>query len=263
MIRRPPRSTQSRSSAASDVYKRQLLHGVGEDFFTQLLPYSHILVIPKDITVRKPYVLQVIRPHLIQLPLVSGELVLHGPAVLTSLCPFRSNMELVGIGDQVRCQFRSRDMLLRLARQSQGEQGTHPLDPGIRHISVWKRGITPAGTVDILAHAEAIPRSGQSGQVALHRSVYGQRSLDFGSGSLTIVTGGQLQHEAVLSDLYLPEMTGQESHVRLIRRGSRQVATKETLSHLRLYHQATLMVQTAHPRGAVELQHIRPELLPE
>src|SRR5450756_3168305 len=27
MIRRPPRSTQSRSSAASDVYKRQLLHG--------------------------------------------------------------------------------------------------------------------------------------------------------------------------------------------------------------------------------------------
>src|SRR5450756_2433072 len=27
MIRRPPRSTQSRSSAASDVYKRQFLHG--------------------------------------------------------------------------------------------------------------------------------------------------------------------------------------------------------------------------------------------
>src|SRR5450756_1294802 len=27
MIRRPPRSTQSRSSAASDVYKRQLLYG--------------------------------------------------------------------------------------------------------------------------------------------------------------------------------------------------------------------------------------------
>src|SRR5680860_46177 len=26
MIRRPPRSTQSRSSAASDVYKRQLIH---------------------------------------------------------------------------------------------------------------------------------------------------------------------------------------------------------------------------------------------
>src|SRR5450756_3260758 len=26
MIRRPPRATQSRSSAASDVYKRQLLH---------------------------------------------------------------------------------------------------------------------------------------------------------------------------------------------------------------------------------------------
>src|SRR5450756_2752057 len=29
MIRRPPRSTQSRSSAASDVYKRQLLSQVG------------------------------------------------------------------------------------------------------------------------------------------------------------------------------------------------------------------------------------------
>src|SRR5450756_258886 len=27
MIRRPPRSTQSRSSAASDVYKRQGIHG--------------------------------------------------------------------------------------------------------------------------------------------------------------------------------------------------------------------------------------------
>src|SRR5450756_2205067 len=31
MIRRPPRSTQSRSSAASDVYKRQGLHGVEDD----------------------------------------------------------------------------------------------------------------------------------------------------------------------------------------------------------------------------------------
>src|SRR5680860_1450227 len=29
MIRRPPRSTQSRSSAASDVYKRQVLNGGG------------------------------------------------------------------------------------------------------------------------------------------------------------------------------------------------------------------------------------------
>src|SRR5450756_3257125 len=31
MIRRPPRSTQSRSSAASDVYKRQLLQSVRID----------------------------------------------------------------------------------------------------------------------------------------------------------------------------------------------------------------------------------------
>src|SRR5450756_1618860 len=30
MIRRPPRSTQSRSSAASDVYKRQVLHELVE-----------------------------------------------------------------------------------------------------------------------------------------------------------------------------------------------------------------------------------------
>ena len=30
MIRRPPRSTQSRSSAASDVYKRQFLDDKGE-----------------------------------------------------------------------------------------------------------------------------------------------------------------------------------------------------------------------------------------
>src|SRR5450756_2763839 len=31
MIRRPPRSTQSRSSAASDVYKRQVQHARGGD----------------------------------------------------------------------------------------------------------------------------------------------------------------------------------------------------------------------------------------
>src|SRR5680860_963591 len=48
MIRRPPRSTQSRSSAASDVYKRQALvkdyapellavHGVGPDVAAALL----------------------------------------------------------------------------------------------------------------------------------------------------------------------------------------------------------------------------------
>src|SRR5450756_1136022 len=31
MIRRPPRSTQSRSSAASDVYKRQVLSGAKDE----------------------------------------------------------------------------------------------------------------------------------------------------------------------------------------------------------------------------------------
>src|SRR5450756_2712517 len=37
MIRRPPRSTQSRSSAASDVYKRQLYHLHGH-FHLSLVP---------------------------------------------------------------------------------------------------------------------------------------------------------------------------------------------------------------------------------
>src|SRR5450756_2943900 len=35
MIRRPPRSTQSRSSAASDVYKRQNIDGTGRRQLTQ------------------------------------------------------------------------------------------------------------------------------------------------------------------------------------------------------------------------------------
>ena len=37
MIRRPPRSTQSRSSAASDVYKRQAFDAVCHDFYTIIL----------------------------------------------------------------------------------------------------------------------------------------------------------------------------------------------------------------------------------
>src|SRR5450756_2101136 len=59
MIRRPPRSTQSRSSAASDVYKRQLLYafaGSGvfclalmvDDFIT-----DRIIVLFRDILVRE------------------------------------------------------------------------------------------------------------------------------------------------------------------------------------------------------------------
>eukprot|EP00831_Metopus_contortus_P013510 TRINITY_DN15483_c0_g1_i3.p2 TRINITY_DN15483_c0_g1~~TRINITY_DN15483_c0_g1_i3.p2 ORF type:complete len:112 (+),score=27.03 TRINITY_DN15483_c0_g1_i3:72-407(+) len=35
MIRRPPRSTQGVSSAASDVYKRQLLYGACESFYKE------------------------------------------------------------------------------------------------------------------------------------------------------------------------------------------------------------------------------------
>src|SRR5450756_1079357 len=42
MIRRPPRSTQSRSSAASDVYKRQALHPVRQDAH-QLRSQAHPL----------------------------------------------------------------------------------------------------------------------------------------------------------------------------------------------------------------------------
>ena len=44
MIRRPPRSTQSRSSAASDVYKRQeqgLIYGEGE---RQVFPYEPVVM---------------------------------------------------------------------------------------------------------------------------------------------------------------------------------------------------------------------------
>ena len=47
MIRRPPRSTLDRSSAASDVYKRQVMGGminsVGDiDYFTFIMPsYMH------------------------------------------------------------------------------------------------------------------------------------------------------------------------------------------------------------------------------
>ena len=35
MIRRPPRSTQSRSSAASDVYKRQGLQAIGGNLYVE------------------------------------------------------------------------------------------------------------------------------------------------------------------------------------------------------------------------------------
>ena len=38
MIRRPPRSTQSRSSAASDVYKRQIIIAVKAAFDPFILP---------------------------------------------------------------------------------------------------------------------------------------------------------------------------------------------------------------------------------
>src|SRR5450756_2671263 len=46
MIRRPPRSTQSRSSAASDVYKRQILmgpSGTGKTFIAAGLCYEALL----------------------------------------------------------------------------------------------------------------------------------------------------------------------------------------------------------------------------
>src|SRR5665811_2263778 len=45
MIRRPPRATRVRSSAASDVYKRQLK--TGKDELRQLLVKSHIFSSPR------------------------------------------------------------------------------------------------------------------------------------------------------------------------------------------------------------------------
>src|SRR5450756_3232161 len=42
MIRRPPRSTQSRSSAASDVYKRQVLKAFQEGIDGVLIAGCHI-----------------------------------------------------------------------------------------------------------------------------------------------------------------------------------------------------------------------------
>ena len=41
MIRRPPRSTQSRSSAASDVYKRQELLSLHDDVLTEVFISVH------------------------------------------------------------------------------------------------------------------------------------------------------------------------------------------------------------------------------
>src|SRR5450756_3103225 len=41
MIRRPPRSTQSRSSAASDVYKRQVLH-VSQELVERRADLAHL-----------------------------------------------------------------------------------------------------------------------------------------------------------------------------------------------------------------------------
>ena len=49
MIRRPPRSTQSRSSAASDVYKRQLLGG---EIFGVKVPTSPLNFSPRGTILR-------------------------------------------------------------------------------------------------------------------------------------------------------------------------------------------------------------------
>ena len=46
MIRRPPRSTQSRSSAASDVYKRQNELGVAEPVIQQQGPDRIVVQLP-------------------------------------------------------------------------------------------------------------------------------------------------------------------------------------------------------------------------
>src|SRR5680860_1909317 len=47
MIRRPPRSTQSRSSAASDVYKRQVLD-IPTPEMTEAVPDHLVVLLQKD-----------------------------------------------------------------------------------------------------------------------------------------------------------------------------------------------------------------------
>ena len=49
MIRRPPRSTQSSSSAASDVYKRQVFNAADVEVFNRALDPD--LAIPDDLAV--------------------------------------------------------------------------------------------------------------------------------------------------------------------------------------------------------------------
>ena len=48
-IRRPPRSTQSRSSAASDVYKRQVLRGPGRHVGRLDAELAHVPVVLGDV----------------------------------------------------------------------------------------------------------------------------------------------------------------------------------------------------------------------
>mgnify|MGYP002684379240 CR=1 FL=1 len=58
MIRRPPRSTQSRSSAASDVYKRQALnkaiHSEKDIAFSELKQFIERLETPRNIILLVP-----------------------------------------------------------------------------------------------------------------------------------------------------------------------------------------------------------------
>ncbi|CZT60262.1 hypothetical protein CDFC105_103121 [Clostridioides difficile] len=56
MIRRPPRSTQSRSSAASDVYKRQtLLIGGGGAHNLTLIGYIKELLLEVEVLTQDEY----------------------------------------------------------------------------------------------------------------------------------------------------------------------------------------------------------------
>ena len=53
MIRRPPRSTLDRSSAASDVYKRQELSWRGTSYHMDLLPKAQVNIVLSDHNVEK------------------------------------------------------------------------------------------------------------------------------------------------------------------------------------------------------------------
>src|SRR5680860_1872545 len=67
MIRRPPRSTQSRSSAASDVYKRQLLDGASAAGESAAAELGVRIALPLALCLMPAFILTGIVPLLVAL----------------------------------------------------------------------------------------------------------------------------------------------------------------------------------------------------